>query len=116
MFNKKVIEVIASVLPYEEKESKLMANVIADALWKSGLVSNSSRAIEEQDPSIYKWTAIETDGYTCMESGVANNMLEAFIKATEHSPSYYKYIEIEKIDKEKYTDAQKALLDWYRER
>ena len=116
MLNKKVVEVIASVLPYDENESKLMANVIADALWKSGLVSNSARAIEEQDPSIYSWTATESDGYTHSESGVATNMLEAFIKATEYSPSYHKYVEIRKLNKEEYTDAHKELLDWYKER
>ena len=116
MFNEKVVEVIAGVLPYDEKENKLMANVIADALWKSGLVSNSFRSLDEQELNIYKWTAMETDGYTRMESGVANNMLEAFIKATEYSPSYHKYIEIEKIDKEDYTKDHKELLDWYKER
>lgn len=116
MFNEKVTEVIASVLPYDENESKLMANVIADALWKSGLVSNSSKALEEQELNIYKWTAMENDGYTHMESGVAMNMLDAFIKATEHSPSYHKYIEIEKIDREDYTKDHEELLDWYSER
>jgi hypothetical protein len=116
MFTKKVIDVIASVLPYEEKESRLMANLIADALWKSGLVSNSSKALEEQELNIYEWTAMENDGYTHMESGVAMNMLDAFIKATEYSPSYHKYIEIEKIDREDYTKDHKELLDWHSER
>ena len=50
-----------------------------------------------------------------MESGVANNMFEAFIKATEYSPSYHKYIEIKKLDEEEHTDAHKELLKWYKE-
>ena len=79
------------------------------------MVCNSSESLEEQELNIYKWTAIENDGYTRMESGVANNMLEAFIKATEYSPSYHKYIEIKKLDKEEYADAHKELLDWYKE-
>ena len=116
MFDEKVVEVIASVLPYDEKENKLMANVIANALWESGLVSNSFRSLEEQELSIYEWTAIENDGYTHGESGVANNMLDAFIKATEYSPSYHKYIEIKKLDEEEYTEDHKELLYWYKER
>jgi len=115
MFNEKVIEVIASVLPYEETENKLLAKTIAKTLWDSGLVMNSPEMMDEQEPNIYKWTAMENDGYTHMESGVAMNMLDAFIKATEYSPSYHKYIEIEKVEKEDYTDAHKELLDWYKE-
>ena len=105
---------LASVLPFEDKESKLMANVIAEALWDSGLVSNSSKALDEQELNIYKWTAIEDDGYTRSESGVANNMLDAFIKATEYSPSHHKYIEIKKVDEREYTDVSKKLLEWYK--
>ena len=116
MFDERVIDIIASVLPYEEKENKLMANVIADALWKSGLVSNSSKALEEQEPNIYSWTATESDGYTHSESGVAMNMEDAFIKATEYSPSYHKYIEIRKVPEEEYTQDHKELLEWYMER
>lgn len=115
MFNEKIIEVIAGVLPYEETENKLLAKTIAKALWDSGLVSNSLEALEEQEPNIYKWTATENDGYTHSESGIANNMLEAFIKATEYSPSYHKYIKIEKMEKENYSDVHKELLDWYKE-
>ena len=115
MFNEKIIEVIAGVLPYEKTENKLLAEKIARALWDSGLVSISSKSLDEQEPNIYKWTAIENDGYTRMESGAANNMLEAFIKATEYSPSYHKYIEIKKLDEKEYTDADKELLDWYKE-
>ena len=114
MFNEKVIEVIAEVLPYEETENKILAKTIAKALWDSGLVMNSPEMMDEQELNIYKWTAIENDGYTHSESGVANNMFEAFIKATEYSPSYHKYIEIKKLDEKEYTDAYKELLEWYK--
>lgn len=118
MFDKRIVEIIEKELDKicpctEDNYGK--AQKIARALWDSGLVSNSSKALDEQELNIYKWTAMETDGYTHMESGVALNMLDAFIKATEHSPSYHKYIEIERIDKENYTDAHKELLDWYKE-
>lgn len=116
MFTEKVIDVIASVLPYEETESKLLAKTIAKALWDSRLVMNSPEMIDEQELNIYKWTAIESDGYTHSESGVANNIFEAFIEATEYSPSYHKYIEIKKLDEEEYTDDHKELLEWYKER
>ena len=115
MFNEKIIEVIASILPYEETENKLLAKTIAKALWDSGLVMNSPEMMDEQELNIYKWTAMENDGYTRMESGVATNIFDAFIKATEYSPSYHKYIEIERVEKENYTDAHKELLDWYKE-
>jgi hypothetical protein len=115
MFNEKVIEVIEGVLPYGETENKLLAKTIAKALWDSRLVSISSKLLDEQELNIYKWTAIESDGYTRMESGVANNMLEAFIKATEYSPSYHKYIEIERVEEKDYTKRQKELLDWYKQ-
>lgn len=75
---------------------------------------NSPKMIDEQELNIYEWTAIENDGYTHSESGVANNILEAFIEATEYSPSYHKYIEIKKLDKEEYTDDHKELLEWYK--
>ena len=114
MFNEKVIEVIAGVLPYEETENKLLAKTIAKALWDSRLVMNSPEMMDEQEFNIYKWTAVENDGYTRMESGVAANMFDAFIKATEYSPSYHKYIEIKKLNEEDYTDAHKELLDWYK--
>ena len=116
MLSKEAVDVIASVLPYNEQESQLMAHVIADALWHSGLVSNSAHALDEQDLSIYSWTAIESDGYTHSESGVALNMLDAFIKATEYSPSYHKYVEIRKLDKEEYTAQHNELLEWYTQR
>ena len=114
MFNEKVIKVIEDALPYEETENKSLAKVIAKALWNSGLVMNSPEMMDEQELNIYKWTAMENDGYTHMESGVAVNMFDAFIKATEYSPSYHKYIEIKKLDEEDYTDAHKELLEWYK--
>jgi hypothetical protein len=117
MFSEKVIKVIEDTLktvenPWIPNYNK--AEAIARALWDSGLVSISSKSLEEQEPNIYKWTATENDGYTHSESGVADNMFEAFIKATEYSPSYHKYIEIEKIEEEDYTDAHKELLEWYK--
>ena len=118
MLNEKVIKVIQDALNSLDKSIYFgwcQAREIAEALWDSGLVSNSSKALDEQELNIYKWTAIENDGYTHSESGVANNMLEAFINATEHSPSYHKYIEIEKVEEEDYTDAHKELLKWYKE-
>ena len=114
MFSEKVIKVIEDTLPYEEKEKKSLARTIARALWDSGLISNSAKALDEQELNIYRWVAMENDGYTHMESGVANNMLDAFIKATEYSPSYHKYVEIKRIEKEDYTDAHKELLEWYK--
>ena len=116
MLSKGAIEVIASVLPYDKKESQLLATIIAEELWKSGLVSNSARALDEQEPNIYSWTATESDGYTHSESGVAMNMLDAFVSATEASPIFHKYVEIRKLDKEEYTKDQRELLEWHRER
>ena len=69
----------------------------ADAIINSRLFGNSPKAMEEQEPHVYKWTAVEDDGYTHSEYGVANNMFDAFIKATEYSPSYHKKVVIEKI-------------------
>ena len=117
MFNEKVIKVIQDALNGLDKSVYFdwcQAREIAEALWDSGLVSNSSKALDEQELNIYRWTAIENDGYTHGEIGVANNMLEAFIKATEYSPSYHKYIEIKKLDEKEYTDDSKKLLEWYK--
>lgn len=117
MFNEKVIKVIKDILNMVENtyiSNYDRAEKIARALWDSGLVSNSPKSLDEQEFNIYKWTAIENDGYTHSEIGVANNMMEAFIKATEYSPSYHKYIEIKKLDEEEYTDASKELLEWYK--
>lgn len=117
MFNEKVIKVIEDTLrisgnPWITNYDK--AEKIARALWDSGLVSNSSKSLDEQELNIYKWTATENDGYTHSEIGVANNMLEAFIKATEYSPSCHKYIEIKKLDEKEYTDDSKKLLELYK--
>lgn len=117
MFNEKVIKVIEDTLSTVENQyisNYDKAEKIARALWDSRLVSISSKSLEEQEPNIYKWTAIENDGYTHSESGVANNILEAFIKATEYSPSYHKYIEIEKVKEEDYKDIHKELLEWHK--
>ena len=117
MLNEKVIKVIQDALNGLDKSVYFdwcQAREIAEALWDSGLVSNSSKALDEQELNIYRWTAIENDGYTHGEIGVANNMLEAFIKATEYSPSYHKYIEIERVEEEDYTDSHKALLEWHK--
>ena len=124
MLNEKLKDIIEEVLRKHVKEyqnpevenDKNIARIIYTAIRESGLVCNSAESLEEQELNIYKWTAIENDGYTRMESGVASNMFEAFIKATEYSPSYHKYIEIKKLDKEEYTDAHKELLDWYKGR
>lgn len=118
MFSEKIIKVIEDIL--NTAESPLISNYdkaekIARALWKSRLVMNSPEMMDEQELNIYEWTATENDGYTRMESGVAANMFDAFIKATEYSPDYHKYIEIKKLDKEEYTDAHKELLEWYKE-
>lgn len=118
MFNEKVIKVIEDTLSTVENteiSNYDKAEKIARALWKSRLVMNSPEMMDEQELNIYKWTAMENDGYTRMESGVAMNMFDAFIKATEYSPSYHKYIEIERVEKEDYTDAHKELLEWYKE-
>lgn len=119
MFDEKVIKVIENTLKTIENpriSNYDRAEKIARALWDSGLVDNSSEALDEQEFNIYKWTAMENDGYTHSEIGVASNMLEAFIKATEYNPSYHKYIEIKKLDEEDYTQKQKELLEWYKER
>ena len=118
MFDEKIIKVIEDAL--NTVENQLIPNCdkaekIAKALWDSCLVSNSSESLDEQDLNVYMWTAIENDGYTHSEIGVANNMLEAFIKATEHSPSYHKYIEIKRLDEKEYTSASKKLLEWHKE-
>ena len=123
MLNEKLKDIIEEVLRKHVKEyqnpevenDKNIASIIYNAIRESRLVNNSYESMDEQDLNIYSWTAIENDGYTRMESGVANNMFEAFIKATEYSPTYHKYIEIKKLDEEEYTDAHKELLEWYKE-
>lgn len=87
---------------------------LADAIINSKLFCNSPDAMDEQEPHVYKWTAVEDDGYTHSESGVANNMFDAFIKATEHSPSYHKKVVIEKIPDDELTEREKELKEWYK--
>ena len=86
---------------------------IADAIINSKLFCNGPDAMDEQEPHVYKWTAIENDGYTRMESGVALNMFDAFIKATEYSPDYHKKVVIEKIPDNELTENQKELKEWW---
>lgn len=86
---------------------------IADAIMDSKLFCNGPDAMDEQEPHIYKWTAVENDGYTHSESGVANNMFDAFIKATEYSPDYHKKVVIEKIPDDELTENQKELKEWW---
>jgi hypothetical protein len=123
MLNEKLKDIIEEVLRKHVKEyqnpeienDKNIARIIYTAIRESKLVCNSAKSLEEQELNIYKWTAMENDGYTRMESGVAMNMFDAFIQATEYSPSYHKYIEIERVEKEDYTKKQKELLNWYKE-
>ena len=117
MFNEKIIKVIEDALITVENScipNYDRAEKVARALWDSRLVMNSPEMMDEQEPNIYKWTAMENDGYTRMESGAAYNMFDAFIKATEYSPSYHKYIEIKKLDEKEYTDVHRELLDWWK--
>lgn len=85
---------------------------IADAIIDSGLFCNGPDAMDEQEPHVYQWTAVEDDGYTHSEFGVANNMYDAFIEATEHSPSYHKKVVIEKIPDD---ELMEDLKEFYRE-
>lgn len=86
---------------------------VTDAIVDSGLFCNSPEAMDEQEPHVYQWTAVEDDGYTHSEAGVANNMFDAFIKATEHSPIYHKKIMIEKIPDDELTKEERKLKEWY---
>ena len=85
---------------------------IADAILDSNIL-HIEDTLEEQSPRVYRWTTIEDDEYTRSESGVANNMLDAFIKATEYSPSFYKQIIIEKIQDEELTEKEKELKEFW---
>ena len=122
MLNEKLKDIIEEVLGKHVKEyqnpevenDKNIARIIYTAIKESRLVWNSAKSLEEQEFNIYKWTATESDGYTRMETGVAMNMFDAFVQATEYSPSYHKYIEIEKVEEEDYTEAHKKLLKWYK--
>jgi len=86
---------------------------IADAIINSKLFCNSPDAMDEQEPHIYRWTAVEDDGYTHSEAGVAKNMFGAFIEATEYSPSYHKKVVIEKIPDEELTEREKETKEFW---
>jgi hypothetical protein len=85
---------------------------LADAIINDNLFCNSE-TLKEQVSHIYRWTAVEDDGYTHSEAGLANNMLDAFIKATEYSPSYHKKIVIEKIPDDELTAEEKELKEFW---
>lgn len=94
----KLFEIIDKNLTMENNwVTKELIYKAADAIINSKFVCNGPGAMDEQEPHVYKWTAVEDDGYTHSEYGVANNMFDAFIKATEYSPSYHKKVVIEKI-------------------
>ena len=122
MLNEKLEDIIEEVLRKYVKEhqdseienDKNIVRIIYTAVKESGLVCNSAKSLEEQEPNIYKWTAMEDDGCLRMEYGIAMNMFDAFIKATEYSPSYHKYIEIERVEEKDYTKEQRDLLEWYK--
>ena len=88
-------------------------HMMVDAIINSRLFCNGPDVMDEQEPHIYRWTAVEDDGYTHSEAGVANNMFDAFIKATEYSPSYHKKIVIEKIPDDELTKEEKELKEYY---
>lgn len=110
----KLFEIIYNNLTMENnwvtKESIYKA---ADAIINSKFFCNGPDAMDEQEPHVYKWTAIEDDGYTHSEAGVANNMFDAFIKATEYNPSYHKKVVIEKIPDEKLTEMEKEVKEFW---
>ncbi len=85
---------------------------LADAILNSKLFWRPE-TLKEQEQHIYHWTAVEDDGYTHSEAGVANNMLDAFIKATEYSPSYHKKIVIEKMPDNELTEEEKKLKEFW---
>ena len=86
--------------------------MMVDAILNSKLFCNSE-TLKEQESHIYRWTAVEDDGYTHSEAGVANNMLDAFIKATEYSPSYHKKVVIEKIPDDELTEEERELKEFW---
>lgn len=56
MFNEKVIKVIQDALNSLDRSIHYdwcQAREIAEALWDSGLVSVSSKSLDEQEPNIY---------------------------------------------------------------
>lgn len=50
------------------------------------------------EPGMYSWFVEEDDGYNYGEAGYAENLEEAFRKATEYSPQFIKTITINKKD------------------
>lgn len=50
------------------------------------------------EPGMYSWFVEEQDGYNYGEAGYAENLEEAFYKATEYSPTHIKTITINKQD------------------
>ena len=86
------------------------SEIVSDAILNSRLFCKPED-LQEQVPHVYRWTAVEDDGYTHSEAGVANNMLDAFIKATEYSPSYHKKIVIEKMSDEELTEDEKQFKE-----
>ncbi len=100
---------------YEYKiDSPYFNNIeeLADVIINDNFFCNSE-TLKEQIPLIYHWTAVEDDGYTHSEAGIANNMLDAFIKATEYSPSYHKKVVIEKIQDDELTEEEKELKEFW---
>lgn len=94
------------------KDNTCWKHMMVDAIIDSELFCNSPDAMDEQEPNVYKWTAIEDDGYTHSEYGIANNMFDAFVKATEYSPDYHKKVVIEKIP---YDELKKDLKEFYKD-
>ena len=122
MLNEKLEDIIEEVLRKYVKEhqdseienDKNIVRIIYTAVKESGLVCNSAKSLEEQEPNINKCTSMEDNGCLRMEYDIAMNMFDAFIKATEYSPSYHKYIEIERVEEKDYTKEQRDLLEWYK--
>lgn len=110
----KLIEIITETLSKQFHINGFynISSALADAILNSKLFCNSE-ILKEQEPHIYRWIAVEDDGYTHSEPGVANNMLDAFIKATEYSPSYHKKIVIEKISDDELVAKEKELKEFW---
>jgi hypothetical protein len=112
----KLLEIILKAEEDFSKTGKPVLDIykyVADAIVDSGFFCNSPDAMDEQEPHVYKWTAVEDDGYIHSEYGVANNMFDAFIKATEYSPDYHKKVTIEKIPDDKLTEDLKKFKEWH---
>lgn len=89
---------------------------IIDAIYKSGKISISFEALDEQDPAFWEMEATELDGYTHGETGCYRNAMEAFISATEYSPDYHKEVKIRRISdeefKQKYNVTDEEVERW----